>query len=161
MNSARRNARARGIWRFGPAWARGICAAAPWLTVALLALGTVCVSVRFVRAPGVPFDLPRGTAAEAADAGLTVVMVPVPARNGDSGLETLAFFDDARFSLSDAEQTAALLSRFKEKAFADGAVSVLVIADSRVPSGDVAAVADIARQSGLHKVVLAEKPVSR
>ena len=74
--------RGAGIWRYGPAWARHVCAAAPWLTLAMLLLAFAIASTKFVRGPGVPFELPENGSAEAEDAD-----VEAGAEGGDVAAE--------------------------------------------------------------------------
>ena len=148
--------RGAGIWRYGPAWARHVCAAAPWLTLAILLLAFVIASTKFVRGPGVPFELPENGSAEAEDADVAAVLVCVPGAR-DAAPGTVACFGDARFAMSDAAQRAEL-ARQMEKAVADeGVKSVLVLADAGVPVRDLMRFVDMARAAGFERTVVAEK----
>ncbi len=151
MTARGRDSRNRGIWKYGPAWARPLCAAAPWLCVCALFFTFVVASVRFARVPGVPFELPAAGDAEAENADAVVVLAAVP--GADSANRTIAFFDDERFSLADAVQKNAVQKRLYRAVREEGMKSLLVMADARIPAQDVMAIAGMARKAGFERIL--------
>lgn len=145
-----------GIWKYGPAWARPFTAAVPWLTVGLLVLLFSLVDGRPTAAPGVVFDLPRGNVGEDDVPTLVALMIPVP-RDVAGGEETLVYFDDARYTLSDSASAASLASRLEQRASAAAKREILLLADRRVPGGEVMRFVGLARGAGISRVQVAEK----
>lgn len=148
-------ARPEGIWRHGCRWARPFTAAAPWVTLALLLTTFALVQGRLAAAPGVVFNLPAPASGETIVPGLAAVVLPV-VREGVSGRETIVFFDDARYSLSDAASTEALRERLGERAV-ETDNSLLLLADARVPSGELMRLVGLAREAGVAHVQIAER----
>lgn len=148
--------RPEGIWKHGCRWAKPLTAAAPWITLALLLVMFAFMQGRLTAAPGVVFDLPDPVAGAAGTPGLAVVVVPV-VREGAAERETFVFFDDARYALSDASSVDAFRERLGERAAADAAGSLLVLADARVSSGQLMRLLSIAREAGVVHVQVAEK----
>ena len=74
-----------------------------------------------------------------------------------TGDETLVFFDDARYSLSDESSVSTLKDRLGLRAGAEPSRTFLLLADRRVPSGDVLRLVGLARESGLAHVQIAER----
>jgi len=145
-----------GVWAHGAKWARPLCAAAPWISLALLAalFGIAAKETTFAR--GTVFDLPESAAADAADPGLTAFVLPVP-RSAGGGDETLVFFDDARFVPADAASAANLSQRLAARASDAHSGTLLLLADRRVPAGDLMKLMALARKSGLKHVQVAER----
>lgn len=146
-----------GIWKHGCKWAKPFAAAAPWVTLAFLLVVFVLVEGRLSSAPGLVFDLPEPMAGDGVEApSLAAVVVPV-AQDGSAGRETLVFFDDARYSLSDEPSMEAFRERLGERAAADATGTLLLLADAYVPAGQMMRLAGIARDAGVQHVQIAEK----
>lgn len=148
--------RPEGIWRHGCKWAQPLTVSAPWITLALLLVTFVLVEGRLAAAPGVVFDLPAPAVGEAAVPGLAAVVLPV-VREGVAGRETIIFFDDARYALTDETSREAFRERLGERAAADASGTLLLLADVRVPSGDLLKLAGLAREAGVVHVEIAER----
>lgn len=143
--------RAEGVWRYGPPCMRPLVALAPWLTVALLLLLFHLVGATLVAGKGVLFDLPDSAlAADGETTGPVALILPV-------AHDTLVFFDDSRYLLGNAASTDALLQHLSEAAAQPNKRTMLVLADRRVPTGDVMRFADLARAGGVKRVLFAEK----
>ena len=82
-------------------------------------------------------------------------MIPV-ANDAPGGEETLVFFDDDRFSLLDPEQVDALTERLRAAGAAGG--ELLLMADKRIPHGDVMRFVTLARAAGIPKIDVGTKP---
>jgi biopolymer transport protein ExbD len=132
-----------------------LLAAVPWITVALLAGLTTLVGDRILVRPGVVFDLPRAPFREGLRYGLTAVMLPVARSNG---METLVFFDDERFVLAAPPQLEQLVERVRGRVALEPRREILLLADRRVPLGDVMTVVNLARDAGVNRVNVATKP---
>ena len=148
--------RTEGIWRHGCAWAKPFTAAAPWISLALLMATFALADGRLTSSPGTVFDLPAPSAREGTEPGLAAIMMPV-AREGAAGRETIVFFDDARYSLDDDASREALRERIGARAAADATGTMLVLADARVPAGDMILFAGLAREAGVVHVEIAER----
>lgn len=149
--------RAEGIWKYGCKWAQPFTAAAPWLTLVLLFLIFYLIEGRLTAGPGLLFDLPATfDTVPAAVPGLAAVVVPAQ-REGTAAHETLIFFDDGRYSMQDATSLAQFSARLAQRADADEPVELLLMADVRVPTGDLMKLASLARAAGVKRVQIAEK----
>ena len=148
--------RGEGIWKYGPGWAKPLAAAAPWITVGLLVLMFRMVSDRFVSRPGTVFDLPCGEASADIRPEHVALMLSVP-RETAGGAETLVYFDDARYILSDDSSVQLLSGRLSELVGPSGRKSLLLMCDRRVSHGDVMKFTDIARSAGIGMVQVAER----
>jgi len=149
--------RHRTVYRFGGAWAFALLSAVPWVNGLILVALVAFVHDRMVVSPGVVFDLPRDTFREGTYAGLTALMIPV-ARDTAGGDETLIFFDDDRYSSQDAEQMGALTERVRSRVAMGVRRELLLLADKRVPHGDVIRFVNAVREAGVQRVNVAEKP---
>ncbi len=147
----------RTVYRFGGQWARTLLAAVPWINALILVVLLLAVHGRMVIAPGMVFDLPRAPLREGSRPGLVALMISV-ARNTPGGEETLIFFDDDRYSMGDDEQIVLLAERLKSRMAQNGARELLLMADKRVPHGDVIFFVNVAREAGARRVNVAEKP---
>lgn len=145
--------RQEGIWRHGCAWTRPLFAAAPWVTLALLLALFALIGDRLPEVPGTVCDLPPPGAGQADAADLAALVLP----GGRDGRETLVFFDDARYSLSDAASAASLKERIAARAAGTRSRAFLLLADRRVPSGDVMRLSGFVREAGLSRVQIAER----
>jgi biopolymer transport protein ExbD len=148
--------RHRNIYRFGGAWAQTLLVSVPWINAVILVVLLFAVHGQMVITPGVVFDLPRAPLREGARPGLTALMIVV-ARDAPDGEETLIFFDDDRYSAQDEEQMAMLSERLKNRMALGRSRELLLLADKRVPHGDVIRFVNIAREAGMVRVNVAEK----
>ena len=146
--------RSSGIWAWGPKWAHPLCAAAPWITVALLVAEFAIVGGRALSIPGMSFDLPSGILEADSVPSMTALMLPV-ARDG--ALATLVYFDDARFVVSDPAGAESLRIRLRSRSSESPDRTVLLLADRTVPAGDLVKFAETARAAGVVRVQVAEK----
>lgn len=151
-----RTASDAGVWAHGAKWARPLSAAAPWLSLVLLVSLFGIVSKEVTLGRGTVFDLPESAAADADDPGLTVFVLPVP-RDAGGGEETLVFFDDARFAPADAASAANLQHRLSARVSDARSRTLLILADRRVPAGDLMKLMALARKAGLRHVQVAER----
>jgi biopolymer transport protein ExbD len=149
--------RHRTVYRFGGAWAHALLSMVPWVNGVIIVVMVLMVNHRMVISPGVVFDLPRATFREGMYVGLTALMITV-ARDTPGGEETLVFFDDDRYSTQDAEQMSALAERVQSRVALVARKELLLLADRRVPHGDVVRFVNAVRQAGVQRVSVAEKP---
>jgi biopolymer transport protein ExbD len=149
--------RHRSIYRFGGAWAQSLLAAVPWIDAIIIVVLLLAVNERMVVSPGVVFDLPRAPLREGTHAGLTALMISV-ARDVPGADETLVFFDDDRYMTHDAEQMSVLSERVKSRVALGVRRELLLLADKRVPHGEVVRFVNVAREAGVQRVNVAEKP---
>ena len=151
-----RPAQAEGIWRHGARWTKPLFAAAPWITLVLLLVMFGFLGDRLTAAPGVVFDLPAPGGRQTAAPDMTMLALP-SANVGESG-GTLAFFDDARYVLDDPQSVALLREQLLSHVQAGSArATLLVLADRRVPAGELMKLVGIARESGVRHVQIAER----
>ena len=142
-----------GIWRHGCAWTKPLFAAVPWVTLTLLLALFAFIGDRLPQVPGLVCDLPMPVAGQATATGLAALVLPAVG----AGEETLVFFDDARYSLSDESSLATLKDRLGLRAGAEPSGTFLLLADRRVPTGDVMRLVGLARDAGLERVQIAER----
>ena len=151
-----RPAQAEGIWRYGARWTKPLFAAVPWITLALLLVMFGLLADTLTAAPGVVFDLPAPVGRQTAVPDAT--MLVLPSANAGEADGTLVFFDDARYVLDDPQSVALLrdqlLARVQENA---ARATLLVLADRRVATGELMRLVDIARDSGMKHVQIAER----
>ncbi len=145
-----------GIWRYGAAWMRPFAASAPWLTLALLLGLTALASDRITAGAGVMLELPGTAFAEGEATTLAALAMPL-ARESGGGEETFVYFDDARFTLSDPASAAMFRRSLQERVAADRSGVLLLLADRRVPAGDLMELTELARKAGVRRVEIAEK----
>lgn len=144
-----------GIWKHGCRWAQPLTVAAPWIALALLFVEFAFIERRLVSAPGLVLNLPAPVCGEAATPGLAAIVVPVVREGLRAG--TLVFFDDARYSLSDAAAVEAFRERLAARAQADRSGTLLLLADGRVASGDLMRLMGLAREAGVTRVQIGER----
>lgn len=142
-----------GIWRHGCAWTKPFFAAVPWVTLALLLGLFAFIGDRLPQVPGLMCDLPARVAGQTEATGLAALVLP----SADAKGESLVFFDDARYSLSDKISVDTLKDRLSVRAGAEPSRTFLLLADRRVPTGDIMRLVDLARGSGLMRVQIAER----
>jgi len=142
-----------GMWRFVPSWLRPFFAAVPWITVGGLLIMIGMLGGTLTRAEGVLFDLPQGGLSDGETTPLVALVLPLQS-------ETCVFFDDARYSLDDGVSTAAFGEHLAERAAKVEIKSLLVLSDRRVSCEEITKVAAVARESGLEKILFANKSES-
>lgn len=143
--------RTKGIWRHGAGWLRPIVAAAPYLTVGLLLLLFHFVGGTLTASRGLLFDLPAdGAAADGVQTDLVAMVMPM--RH-----DTIVFFDDSRYLLSEASSLTSLGDHLSERTRRDKSTTLLVLADRRVSGGELMSLASLARRSGVRQVLFAER----
>jgi len=149
--------RHRNVYRFGGVWAQSLLASVPWINVIIIIVLLLAVNQRMVVSPGVVFDLPHAALREGTHAGMTALMIAV-ARDVPGGDETLIFFDDDRYVAQDADQMVLLSERVKGRVAQSANRELLLLADKRVPHGDVMRFVNAMREAGVQRVNVAEKP---
>lgn len=129
-----------------------MAAAAPWVTLALLLAMLAMMGDKFPQAAGTLVELPSGGGTDAVRTELAALVLPGGSEGG-----TLAFFDDARYLLDDAASMAAFGRRLGERVAEEAADVLLLLADKRVPAGDVMRLVGVARECGVARVQIAER----
>lgn len=142
--------RLQGAERFAPRWLAPLSAAAPWLTAGLLFVMIWMAAGALTTTEGVLFDLPRGDFGDIADVTASALV-----RRTEKG--SLVFFDDTRFVLGDSSQEAVLSSILSAKIANKEHPVLLVLADRRVPAGELMRLAGIAKSAGVEKTLFAER----
>lgn len=143
--------RTEGIWRHGAPSLKPLVAAAPWITVGLLLIILRMMDGTLVASKGLLFDLPvhEGIGEDVSSGPVALI---VPAQH-----ETFVFFDDSRYVLGDASSRSALSAHLAEIALAGGSKTLVALADRRVSCGELLIFTDLARNSGIKKVLFAEQ----
>jgi len=142
--------RTQGIWRHGAPWLRPIVAALPYLTIGLALLMMHVVGGTLTVSRGVLFDLPEGRLEEGDATGLVAVVMPVVH-------DTVVFFDDTRYVLGDPVSMRALGENLSVLASRSGRKTLLVLADRRVSAGNLMALSETVKKSGVKRLLFAEK----
>lgn len=145
-----------GIWRYGAAWMRPLCAAAPWLTLVLLAVLLVLASGRFSVATGVAFDLPETHSADTVPTRLVALVMRLAPEAG-SAEGTYVFFEDSRYALSDPASAAQFAEAVGERLTSESSGALMLLVDVGVPTGDLMNLTALARHAGVKRVLCAEK----
>jgi biopolymer transport protein ExbD len=70
----------------------------------------------------------------------------------------LVFFDDDRFTLDVPARREQLAGRIRARAALEPRREILLLADRRIPHGDVMAVVNLAREAGISRVNVSTKP---
>ncbi len=139
-----------GIWRYGASWMRPFVVCAPWISLCLLVVMFHVVGGTLTSAKGVLFDLPDAGLEDGEATEMVALVMPV-------ARETLVFFDDSRFTLGDASSASALKEQLSERVSLTERKTLLVLADRRVAGGELMRLASIARESGVARILFAEK----
>ena len=139
-----------GIWRYGASWMRPFVVCAPWISLGLLVVMFHVVGGTLTSAKGVLFDLPDAGLEDGEATEMVALVMPV-------ARETLVFFDDSRFTLGDASSASALREQLSERVLMTERKTLLVLADRRVAGGELMHLASIARESGVARILFAEK----
>lgn len=142
-----------GVWAHGAAWARPFIAACPYLSFGVLLLQLAFAnSVFSTDVPGVVVDLPAGAVSESALP--SEVALVSPAENHSS--PPFVFFDDGRYDMSSSDDIAAFKLRLAAKT-AKNSDTLLLLADRRIPSGELMHIVEVVRASGVKRVQIGEK----
>jgi len=142
--------RTRGIWRHGPLWLKPLVSLSPLATAVLCLMTMYVVGNSQTMAKGVLFDLPEAACLAGVPTPLVAVVVPI--KN-----ETAVFFDDARYLVDDRASIALLGSHLAERTARLQQKTLLVLADRRVPCGDLSRLASVARAGGIDRLLFANK----
>lgn len=134
---------------------QALLAAAPWLNGVLLVILLLAVGDRILVRPGVVFELPHAPFREGLRYGLTAVMIPVPRTNG---METVVFFDEERFEMTTQSKQEQLAERIRTRVEHEPRREILLLADRRIPHGDVMTLVNLARDAGVSRVNVSTKP---
>ena len=137
-------------------WFRYLAQTAPWLTLVLLIVMFVFLQDVMAPLPAVGFELPAPGSADSAQPGLVALLLPGDIEGAQTE-GTLVFFDDARYVLSDSAGVEEFAGRLEDRAMEMNCDTLTLLADRRVPAGDLMQVMAIARSRRLAHVQLAEK----
>ncbi len=135
--------------------ANGFLQVVPWLNFVVVLALFFSLSGRLTLQPGVVFELPRAAFHEGIQQGLTLVMLRAQRAQG---AETLIFFDDVRYQLSVPEQGEQLRAELARAALRPDGRQLLLLADRRIPHGDVMDLVNLARAAGIRQVNASVKP---
>ncbi len=125
-----------------------------WLSVIILFGMMWLVGGKFTIAKGQLFDLPSFGNDEGAVTDLVAIVFP-------AARDTLVFFDDSRYSLSDEESLEKFQSHLEEVAKKATNPSLLLLSDKRVTAGELMQITTIAKKSGIEKLLLAERRIEK
>lgn len=125
-----------------------------WLSVVILFGMMWIVSGKFTIAKGQLFDLPAYGDEDGLETEIVAIAFP-------SARETLIFFDDARYSLSDEESLDKFRSHLGEVVGKTSNASLLVLLDKRVTADEIMCLASTAKKSGVAKLLLAERRIEK
>jgi biopolymer transport protein ExbD len=134
---------------------QGLVAVAPWVDIVLLVLLFSLVESKIVLQPGVVVSLPAAPFADGTRSSLIAVVLAV---GGGAAKEEIVFFDDQRYTVSDAKAMENLKYALARACAAKGEDGLIIQADQRVSHGAIVALMNMALEVGLKKVNLAEKP---
>lgn len=143
---------AEGIWRHGARWLRPIVAITPFVTIILLLLMLYFAGNALTISKGVLFELPAGDGADGEATELVAIAMPLKH-------DTVVFFDDARYVLGDAASERSLSEHLADRLGRTANKTLLLMADGRVPGGELMRFSDIARKGGVSKLLFAEKDI--
>ncbi len=132
------------------AWLRPLVAAAPWITLVVLLVMMFLLGGSLAIREGVLFELPDSGVGEGESTSLVALMLPM-------SRETLVFFDDARFVLGDAQSMSVFRDQLSERAAKLNERTLLVLADRRIPAGEIMKFAAIAKAGGVGQILFAER----
>lgn len=138
------------------AWFRYLVQAAPWLTLALIVALFMLLQGVLAPVPSLLFDLPEPGTADSAQPGLVALLIPGDVEGAETE-GTLIYFDDARYALSDQASIDEFSNRLGDRAVETKCGVLTLMADRRVPAGDLMKVMALARSRRLLHVQLAEK----
>lgn len=125
-----------------------------WLSTIILFGMMWIVSGRFSIAQGQLFDLPAYGNEDGVITDLVAIVFP-------SERETLVFFDDSRYSLSEEESLGKLSAHLCESVAKTPHRSLLVLSDKRVTTDEIMRLVSVAKKSGVTKLLLAERKIEK
>lgn len=125
-----------------------------WLSVIILFGMMWLLGGKFTIAKGQLFDLPSFGNDEGAVTDLVAIVFP-------AARDTLVFFDDSRYSLSDEESLEKFQSHLEEVTKKATNPSLLLLSDKRVTAGELMQITTIAKKSGIAKLLLAERRIEK
>ncbi len=138
------------------AWLSPFASAVPWITIGLLILMFHLIGGTLTTAEGLLFDLPA--AAESTEGAETkLVALVMPSTRESHRPETLIFFDDARYLLGDEPSEGVFTTQLAERAAKTKERTLLVLADRRVPGGELMRLGELAKKSGMTRILFAER----
>lgn len=112
------------------------------------------IAGKFTIAKGQLFDLP---AIGDSDGLVTdLVAIAFPAQR-----DTLVFFDDSRYSLTDEESLEKFKAHISEVVQKSKNQSLLVLVDKRVTTAELMRLSSAAKKSGVKKLLLAERKIEK
>jgi biopolymer transport protein ExbD len=135
---------------------QGLIAVAPWVNLVLLIVLFSMVESRVVLQPGLVVSLPPATFRDGLRSSLVAVVLAVG--GGTAPREEIVFFNDQRYTVSDAKAMENLKEALARAREAKGEEGLIVQADQRVSHGTIVELMNMALEVGLKKVNLAEKP---
>lgn len=112
------------------------------------------VAGKFTIAKGQLFDLPSLGDEDGVATDLVAIVFP-------SARETLVFFDDSRYSLSDEDSIAKFQVHLSESVLKAANPALLMLTDRRVTTGELMRLTLVAKNSGVQKLLLAERKVEK
>lgn len=121
-----------------------------WLSVVILGMMMWILAGKFSKAEGQLFELPSYGDREGLVTELVAIVFP-------ASHDTLVFFDDARYSLSDEESLANFQVHLSEAVEKSNRPYLLVLADKRVTTDELMHLTSTAKKSGVEKLLLAER----
>lgn len=125
-----------------------------WLTVLILGAMMWILAGKFSMAEGQLFELPSYGDREGIVTDLVAIVFP-------SSRDTLVFFDDSRYSLSDEEALLNFQTHLCETAGKTKNPSLLVLADKRVTTDELMRLTSVAKKSGIERLLLAERRIEK
>lgn len=125
-----------------------------WLSVIILFGMLWMVSGKFSLAKGQLFDLPACGDEDGVITDLVAIVFP-------SDRETLVFFDDSRYSLSEEESLGKFQAHLGEAVAKTENRSLLILTDRRVTTGELMGLTSVAKKSGVEKLLVAQRKVER
>lgn len=146
--------RTQGIWRYGASWARAFIVSAPFLSVLLLLMMFYMIGGTLTLAEGVLFDLPSASFSNADGEAPVALVMPI-------GHDTMVFFDDTRYLLSEPHSFYALEDNIADVVNRSGHTTLLLLADRRITGGELMKIAASLRRGGMKRVLFAEKKMER
>lgn len=134
-----------------PIW-RGFVSAVPWINAGAMFLLVVLLANGILVVPGTVVELPEGTVTEGMLRGQFMLMMPSE-RGGTE--QTLLFFDEERYVLSDEEQMRRFAGRVRAGVKNK---EVNLLADRKTCQGEVMQVVQLLQKSGVKRINIVEKP---
>lgn len=134
-----------------PIW-RGFVSAVPWINAGAIFVLVILLSNGVLVVPGTVVELPQENVTEGMLRGQFMLLMPVE-RGGTE--QTLLFFDEERYVLSDEEQMRRFAGRVRTGVKNK---EVNLLADRKICQGEVMQVVQILKKSGVKRVNIVEKP---